>query len=225
MLFISPAQWLAKPQTGSPRRVTWERFAEWLSRPRVPRVVTGDRHADKACEGAWSPALYRGGVRRKDALVHASALVVDVDIGSDVNHVADVLATSPATMAIVHETYSSTPDAPHCRVVLALAAPIDAPTYEATHVLVRALRPMTGPRTRRARATRRCDRPARATRSASSRATPSTRTPYSRRSLPHLRAPRLAWWLPSIGTGTCAARSTAQLVRSRGAPWAIGTTR
>ena len=139
MLFISPMQWLAKPQTGSPRRVTWERFAEWLSRPRVPRVVTGDRHADKACEGAWSPALYRGGVRRKDALVHASALVVDVDIGGDVNHVADVLATSPATMAIVHETYSSTPDAPHCRVVLALAAPIDAPTYEATHVLVRAL--------------------------------------------------------------------------------------
>lgn len=40
--------------------------------------------------------------------------------------------------AIVHSTFSSTPDAPRCRIVLALAEPIDATTYEATHAVVRA---------------------------------------------------------------------------------------
>jgi hypothetical protein len=84
--------------------------------------------------GAWSPALYRDGVRRKAALVHVCAIVVDVDEAGDVDRVAGVVARY---RAILHSTFSSTPDAPRCRIVLALAEPIDAVTYEAAHAVVR----------------------------------------------------------------------------------------
>jgi hypothetical protein len=67
--------------------------------------------------------------------VHAHALVVDVDDGGDVDVAADTVAKYAA---VVHETFSSTADKPRCRIVLLLSEPIDAPTYEATHKVVRA---------------------------------------------------------------------------------------
>ena len=111
---------------GTSRRATWARLTEALSRP-----TFGDT---KDIAGAWSPALYTGNIRRKANLVHVCALVVDVDQGGDVDNVADIVGRYDA---IVHETFSSTSEAPRCRVVIRLAEAIDAATYEATHRAVR----------------------------------------------------------------------------------------
>lgn len=127
VLYVSPANFRRNPQIGAPWSMTWRQIARWLSRPRIGVA--------KDCAGAWSPALYRESVRRKSSLEHACALVVDVDQGGDVNRVAAVVGRY---RAIVHETFSSTVEAPRCRVVLALAAPIDVETYERTHDVVRA---------------------------------------------------------------------------------------
>jgi hypothetical protein len=126
VLFLSPARFRAKPQVGVACVMTWRELARYLSRPTV-----GDAK-DKA--GAWSPALYRANVRRKTALMRAHAIVVDVDDAGDVDRVADALS---AYQAIVHATFSSTVEAPRCRIVLALAEPIDANAYERTHAVVR----------------------------------------------------------------------------------------
>jgi hypothetical protein len=126
VLFVPPWRFHARPQVGVALQLTWDELARWLSHP------TMGQGKDEA--GAWSPALYRGGVRRKAALAHVDAIVVDVDEGGDVDRVAGVVARYSA---IVHSTFSSTPDAPRCRVVLALAEPLGAAMYEATHAVVR----------------------------------------------------------------------------------------
>jgi len=127
VLFLSPPRFRAKPQVGVACVMTWRELALYLSRATVA--------AAKDVAGAWSPALYRDNVRRKASLVYAHALVVDVDDGGDVDRVADALSRY---RAIVHSTFSSTAEAPRCRIVLALADPIDASAYERTHRVVRA---------------------------------------------------------------------------------------
>jgi hypothetical protein len=67
--------------------------------------------------------------------MHVCALVVDVDEGGDVARVASALVNY---RAVVHSTFSSSSDAPRCRIVLALAEPVDGATYEQTHAVVRA---------------------------------------------------------------------------------------
>lgn len=126
VLFVSPERFRCSPQVGTPCRMTWNELARWLSQPSVGE--------SKDAAGAWSPALYADNVRRKGNLVSIGALVVDVDQAGDVDRVADVVL---GYRSIVHETFSSTPDAPRCRLVLALAGPIDAGTYEAVHRVVR----------------------------------------------------------------------------------------
>jgi hypothetical protein len=126
VLYVSPEAFERKPQIGLAVRFTWAELVRWLSQPTIGNAK------DEA--GAWSPALYRDGVRRKSALVRAHCLVVDVDERGDVNRIASALARY---RAIVHSTFSSTPDAPRCRIVIALGEPIDAPTYEAAHAVVR----------------------------------------------------------------------------------------
>lgn len=127
VLFVPWWAFRRTPQMGIAVRFTWGELARWLATPTIGRVKD---HA-----GAWSPALYRDNVRRKTALVHACALVVDVDEGGEVDRVAGVLSRY---RAIVHSTFSSTADAPRCRIVLPLAEPIDVATYEASHAIVRA---------------------------------------------------------------------------------------
>jgi hypothetical protein len=127
VLFVPPWRFHARPQVGLSLQMTWGELARWLSHPTVGEAK------DEA--GAWSPALYRDGVRRKAALVRSHAIVVDVDEGGDVERVAAAVARYSA---ILHSTFSSTSAAPRCRITLALAAPIDASTYEATHAIVRA---------------------------------------------------------------------------------------
>jgi hypothetical protein len=106
--------------------MTWPELSKYLARP-----IVGDL---KDSGGAWSPALYRDDVRRKSNLVAVSALVIDVDEGGDVERIAELLTRY---RAVVHSTFSSTPAAPRCRIVLALAEPIDAATYSQTHTVVR----------------------------------------------------------------------------------------
>jgi hypothetical protein len=127
VLFVPPWRWHSCPQVGLGLSLTWDELARWLSRPTIGVA--------KEQAGAWSPALYEGNVRRKSALVHAAALVLDVDDRGDVDAVAEVVARYRAT---VHETFSSTPKAPRCRIVLELMQAVDAATYERVHKIVRA---------------------------------------------------------------------------------------
>jgi hypothetical protein len=126
VLFVSPAQFARSPQKGTPTRMTWSAFADYLSRPSV-----GDA---KGIAGGFSPALYLDEVRRKENLVRIQVLVIDIDGNGDVDRVADEVAQYDA---ICLETFSSTNDDPRCRLLLRLAEPVDARTYELAHALVR----------------------------------------------------------------------------------------
>jgi hypothetical protein len=126
LLYIPPERFRAAPQVGIPCRMPWQSLAVYLSRPSV-----GD---EKDEAGAWSPAVYTDNVRRKANLVSIGALVIDVDESGDVDDVAEAVSKYAC---VVHETFSSTNDAPRCRLVMQLAAPVDAGTYETLHAIVR----------------------------------------------------------------------------------------
>jgi hypothetical protein len=127
VLYVSPDRFHASPQRGLPCRMTFSQLAGYLSRPSVTE--------SKGAAGAWSPALYRDAIRRKAGLIHVEAVVVDVDKGGDVDAAANALSTY---RTVVHSTFSSTPDDPRCRIVLALAGAVDIATYNQTHAIVRA---------------------------------------------------------------------------------------
>jgi hypothetical protein len=127
ILYVAPERFRERPQRGLSCRMTFSALARYLSHPTLAER--------KDAAGAWSPALYRGDIRRKDAIIHVSALVVDIDEGGEMGAVAEALARH---RAIVHSTFSSTRAAPRCRAVLALANPIDAAMYGRVHAIVRA---------------------------------------------------------------------------------------
>jgi hypothetical protein len=127
VLYVAPARFRCSPQVGTSCLASWSSLSAYLGRPTTA--------LEKDAAGAWSPALYRDDVRRKASLLQAFAIVVDVDQGGDV---AAVAASLVGYRAVVHSTFSSTNEAPRCRIVLALAAPIDASTYERLHAVVRA---------------------------------------------------------------------------------------
>ncbi len=126
ILFVSPQRFKASPQVGTHVTMSWREFGMYLSRPSIGE--------EKAEAGAYSPAVYEGNVRRKASLVRIWALIVDIDENGDVDNVADALSRYSA---IVHETFSSTNDAPRCRIVLELAEDINAATYETAHKIIR----------------------------------------------------------------------------------------
>lgn len=126
ILFISTTQFHSKPQVGTPKRMTWSAFADYLSRPSFGE--------EKGCAGGFSPALYVDNIRRKSNLRAIWSLVVDIDGGGDVDCVADEIAQYDS---ITLETFSSTNDEPRCRLLLRLAEAVDAETYERAHALVR----------------------------------------------------------------------------------------
>jgi hypothetical protein len=126
ILFISPTQFHTKPQVGTPTRMTWTAFADYLSRPSFGE--------EKGCAGGFSPASYVENIRRKSNLRAIWALVVDIDGGGDVDRVADEVAQYDT---ITLETFSSTNDEPRCRLLLRLVDAVDAQTYETAHALVR----------------------------------------------------------------------------------------
>jgi hypothetical protein len=127
VLYLSPDRFRAQPQIGTACRMTWRQITAYLSRP------SSGEAKDEG--GAWSPGLYRDNVRRKSHLISIGALVVDVDEAGDVLRSAEILSRY---RSILHETFSSTDDAPRCRIVLALAEAVDAAIYERAHAVVRA---------------------------------------------------------------------------------------
>ena len=127
VLYVAPKRFHASPQQGVQRRIAWAALAAALSPARVGNV--------KDVAGAWSPALYRGGIRRRSALITVGALVVDVDVGGDVDRVIEAVSRY---RAIVHETFSSTQANPRCRILVHLEVPVDATSYEKLHAVVRA---------------------------------------------------------------------------------------
>lgn len=126
VLCVSPEGFRQSPQRGLCCRMTFPELAMYLSRPTLAN--------SKDAAGAWSAARYRDGIRRKSALVHSCALVVDVDQGGDARAVAAALRQY---RAVVHSTFSSSPEVPRCRIVLALSQVVDAATYERLHSIVR----------------------------------------------------------------------------------------
>jgi hypothetical protein len=126
VLFVSPEAFRVSPQRGEQRRPEWDSFAAFLSRPSI-----GD---SKDIAGGYALGSYGDGIRRKANLASIGGLVVDVDENGDVDRVADAVSNY---RAIVHETFSSTNDAPRCRLILALEETIDAATYDPVHRVVR----------------------------------------------------------------------------------------
>lgn len=110
---------------GRALELPWWNVVTWLSRPSLVER--------KQELGAWTAAKFRDNRKKKDHLEHASALLVDVDEGGDVQRVAEILT---GYLAAVHSTFSSTSDNPRCRVVLPFAEPVDAKTYETTFRVV-----------------------------------------------------------------------------------------
>jgi len=127
VLYVRAERFRRRPQSGAPCRVSWEQLAAYLAAPTVA--------ASKDAAGAWSPARYRNNERLRANLMRASALVVDVDEGGDVERVASALGRY---RCIVHSTFSTTRSAPRCRVVLALSSPLSADDYTRVHAVVRA---------------------------------------------------------------------------------------
>ncbi len=107
------------PMIGRPFRMHWCELSTWLSRPST--ATRKDEH------GAWTPGLFRGNHKKKEHLLHADALLIDVDEGGDADAIADLLVRY---RGCVHSTFSNTRDAPRCRIVLPFAESVDPPTYE-----------------------------------------------------------------------------------------------
>lgn len=127
ILFVPASMFLRIPQVGKPLTMTFSQLAGQLSKPMV-----GER---KDIGGAYSPALYRENVRRKSSIVHVCVLVIDIDEGGIVEKLAGVFGKR---RAIIHSTFSSTPEAPRCRVLLELEKPINTTTYDRLHSHMRA---------------------------------------------------------------------------------------
>lgn len=108
-----------RPMIGRAFRLPWWNVCTWLSRPSLA--------THKAQHGAWTPARFAHNHKKKEHLIHADALLVDVDDCGDVDAIADLFAPY---LGCVHSTFSSTPVAPRCRIVLPLAESVDAPMYE-----------------------------------------------------------------------------------------------
>jgi hypothetical protein len=125
-LYIDSEHFRHSPQVGVPIRQEWPSFAACFARP-----STGE---DKGAVGGYALGRYRENTRRKSNLIEIGAVSLDFDESG-----ADAVARALARYrAIVHETFSSTADAPRCRAIVLLAEPIDVATYDALHAVMRA---------------------------------------------------------------------------------------
>jgi hypothetical protein len=138
VLLVTPEAFGCKPQIGRPFRMQWSTLAAWLSHPTTGPTVEEEPDHDraKAIMGAYSIATYRENVRRKEHLIAAGALVVDVDHGGDVDRLANDV---DGYAAIILESFKSGLEGygPRCRILLRLAEPVDLRTYETVHAVIR----------------------------------------------------------------------------------------
>ncbi len=126
LLRVAPEAFRQRPQRGVPWLIPWDGFVKFLSKP-----TWGER---KNMAGGYAVGHYRDHVRRKVNLERTGLVVVDIDIGGDVERVA---ASCAPFLGLAHETFSSTSDAPRCRLLIVLADAVDARTYERVHSLLR----------------------------------------------------------------------------------------
>ena len=92
----------------------------------VPRV-----EPDKLRAPAWSPARYKPGARRGAAgVVEVSCLVLDYDEGAPIEAARDAWK---GYRAIVHTSWSHTPEHPKFRYVLPLVEPVTAAVWPAVY--------------------------------------------------------------------------------------------
>jgi hypothetical protein len=108
---------LTQPQ-GKRVRTTWEKLCERLSVPRVS--------ADKHDVPGFSLATYAGDRRALANVESVYAIGLDLDEGVSLS---DLRGKFTSSRAFVHTTWSSTLDAPRCRVFLLLSRPVTADEY------------------------------------------------------------------------------------------------
>jgi|HubBroStandDraft_2_1064218.scaffolds.fasta_scaffold01184_22 hypothetical protein len=126
LLYISPEAFHRSPQVGVPCVMPWESLAAYLSRPSVGE--------EKGCAGGYALGRYVDNMRRKQNLVTLEAVVLDFDESA----VGAVAAALGRYSTITHETFSSRDEAPRCRALVRLSAPIDGLVYEKVHAILRA---------------------------------------------------------------------------------------
>lgn len=85
--------------------ITWDEMRAWLDDPADQKETCG-----------YVLGTLTGTARRKGEVVSRSALTLDADHASP--HLIDLLRDVRGWAAIVHTTYSSTPDAPRYRVII-----------------------------------------------------------------------------------------------------------
>jgi len=101
------------------RRIEWPRLAVGLRRFRPMQGSKAERLA--TCP-LWSPVRLRPGGRRRLAdVLEVTALVLDYDGGTTVDEALDQWA---GFERVAHTTWSHRAEAPRCRVILPLVAPI-----------------------------------------------------------------------------------------------------
>lgn len=99
----------------SPQKSTIPQFVERFSKPAVLTAKGGP---------AWSPAVYPEGVNRsKSGVAAVTALVMDVDDGTPIEEFHRKLE---GYAYFWHTSYSHTPEHPKYRIVVFLAAPVQA---------------------------------------------------------------------------------------------------
>jgi len=110
---------------GQRRECTWDQFVNKFRKPQIGEF--------KDQFGAWTACEFRKDIKREDYLVACYCLVVDVDDNGDTLEIAGRL---DGVQCFVHETFSSTPEAPRCRIVFELMRPCLPFEYRAAHAVI-----------------------------------------------------------------------------------------
>lgn len=112
---------------GRPVPTTWGQLRKALT------FHGRDRPDDKLDAACWAPHVAAGNRRTAASIESVHALALDFDDGADV---AAIMALFPAKERCAYSTYSAEPDAPRCRLVLPLAAPVAGALWAATMRLI-----------------------------------------------------------------------------------------
>ncbi len=109
-------------------QLSWRALADDMCRY---RDVGGDKGHRLAECPLWAPHVIRQGGRRCAAhTLEVTALVLDYDDGVDVR---TALARWEPYRAVAYTTWSHTPDAPRCRLVLPLKSPVTGSVWSAVY--------------------------------------------------------------------------------------------
>jgi hypothetical protein len=111
---------------GRAHPTTWGQLRRALTRHDRART-------DKLDAPCWAPHVATDGRRLASAIVSVHALVLDFDDGADV---PAAMGLFPDRERCAYSTYSATPEAPRCRLVLPLAAPVAGPVWAAAMRLI-----------------------------------------------------------------------------------------